>query len=700
MIYHVAKSGDDYNVGSKEKPFLTIQRAADVAAAGDRVIVHEGVYREWVKPVNGGISVDKRIVYEAAEGEKVVIKGSEVVKGWEVVEEFRTADVVAGLDKPGQDTTKKEGKVSVQEGERCGKVWRAVVPNTLFGKFNPFALPVGGDWLVEPRENPVHLGEVYLNGEALYEARNKSELFCPKMRSKTIMKDWWGVKEFYPQPEKTVYLWYAEVQRENTVIYANFQEADPNAECVEINVRKCCFFPEVTGLNYITVRGFEMAQAATAWAPPTAEQVGIIGPNWSKGWIIENNIFHDAKCSAVSLGKEKTTGDNEFTKWRRKPGYQNQMEAVFLAKHIGWSKERIGSHIVRNNVMYNCGQNGVVGHLGCIFSEIYGNEIYGIAVKREYYGHEIAGIKLHAAIDVQIHHNYIHDCLLGTWLDWQAQGTRVSCNIFDKNARDFMIEVTHGPCTVDNNIFASAYNFDNAAQGTAFVHNLCMGHFNHYDVLDRSTPYHLPHSTDLLGTTLVYGNDDRWYQNIFVGGTVEKWKYGLADYNGAPVSLEEYIERVKALGEGDVERFVQVRQPVYINGNVYLQGAEAFDREEVNYVAEQVEGDAEAGEITKGDCGCKVQFAGIQDTFRLEVCEEGVFLHINLPEEMFAFDTQVIDSDFLGLTRLTEARFENPDGSDIILDYDMTGAKRGNRPMPGPVEGLKPGENVVCIWKR
>ena len=43
-------------------------------------------------------------------------------------------------------------------------------------------------------------------------------------------------------------------------------------------------------------------------------------PNWSKGWIIEHNIFHDAKCSAVCLGKEKTTGDNNFYKWRRKPG--------------------------------------------------------------------------------------------------------------------------------------------------------------------------------------------------------------------------------------------------------------------------------------------------------------------------------------------------------------------------------------------
>ena len=77
------------------------------------------------------------------------------------------------------------------------------------------------------------------------------------------------------------------------------------------------------------------------------------------------------------------------------------MEAVFRALQIGWSKEKIGSHIIRNNAIYDCGQNGVVGHMGCVFSEITNNHIYNIAVKHEYFGYEIAGIKLHAAIDVQ-----------------------------------------------------------------------------------------------------------------------------------------------------------------------------------------------------------------------------------------------------------------------------------------------------------
>ena len=80
--YHVAKNGADANVGSADSPFPTIQRAADAAQPGDVITVHEGIYRERVNPPRGGTSDEKRIVYQAAPGETVIIKGSEVVTGW------------------------------------------------------------------------------------------------------------------------------------------------------------------------------------------------------------------------------------------------------------------------------------------------------------------------------------------------------------------------------------------------------------------------------------------------------------------------------------------------------------------------------------------------------------------------------------------------------------------------------------------
>ncbi len=649
--YHVAKNGCDFSAGTKEAPFLTINKAAQIAETGDTVIVHEGEYREWVKPAHSGYSDISRITYQAAEGEKVVIKGSERIQSWEKVE---------------------------------GTVWKVVLPNSFFGDYNPYQERLDGDWYAWPEDKFVHPGEVYLNGKSFYEARTLDEVKAPQKRVDFI-PPWSTRVEKILEPERTVYQWCCETNRENTTIYANFQGADPNAELVEINVRKCCFYPEKPGMNYITVRGFEMAQAATPWTPPTADQPGLLGAHWSKGWVIEDNIIHDSKCSGISLGKEASTGHNLSTRRHQKPGYQYQMEAVFRALQIGWSKEKIGSHLVRNNKIYDCGQNGIVGHMGCVFSEIYGNEIYNINVKHEFFGYEIGGIKLHAAIDVQIYGNYIHNCTLGTWLDWQAQGTRISGNLYDENDRDLMIEVTHGPCLVDNNIFTAPYALDDYAQGTAYVNNLFCGKTHAEKVLDRSTPYHFPHTTQAAGSAMVYGRDHRYYNNIFVAydgyeGTCPAGKgvdgCGTAIYNGSTTSLEEYREIIASYGIGDLELHQKTEQPLYASGNVYLKGAEAFDREKGNLVDKEFDPQVK---IVK-DQGC-------------------VFLEINLPEELFCLPTEIHSTKTLGTVRIVDAVYDKPDGMPLVLDTDYAGEKRETNPVAGPLEGLKAGLNRVKIWE-
>ena len=642
--YHVAVTGCDSNSGTKDQPFRTISRAASLAMPGDRVIVHEGEYREWVKPAQGGTGSVSRITYEAAEGERVVIKGSERITSWEPVE---------------------------------GSVWKAVLPNSFFGTYNPYQEVLGGDWFIYPADNSLHTGDVYLNGKSFYEAKSLDEVKNPVIRTEGVNPPWMKHPEAILQPEDTVFQWYAETDRDTTVIYANFQGANPNEELTEINVRKCCFYPEKTGINYITVRGFEMAQAACPWTPPTADQPGLLGTNWSKGWIIENNRIHDARCSGISIGKEASTGHNLCTRTHRKPGYQYQMEAVFRARQIGWSKETIGSHVIRNNEIYDCGQNGIVGHMGCVFSEIAHNHIYNIAVKHEYFGYEIGGIKLHAAIDVQIHHNSIHNCTLGTWLDWQAQGTRVSKNLYYANDRDLMVEVTHGPYLVDNNIFASDYNFDNIAQGGAYLHNLCCGTMRREDVLDRSTPYHFPHTTEVAGTTVVYSGDDRIYQNVFLGGAVtytEQSLHGTEGYDGHTNSLEEYISDVISRGNGDLEQFKRVKQPVYIRGNAYLKGAKPYGREENTHVSD------------------------MDPAVRIVETDGKTYLELNVEKEMLEIPTEIYNSEKLGMPRITEAAYENPDGTPIVFDTDYLDQSRNGQPAAGPIEGLKEGMNRILVW--
>ena len=639
--YHVAVAGSDFAEGTKAHPFRTISKAAKIAETGDKVIVHQGEYREWVKPEHSGYSSISRITFEAAEGEKVVIKGSERIQGWEPVE----------------DT-----------------VWKVTLPNTFFGEYNPYQELLNGDWFVSKPGIFRHPGEVYLNGVSFYEADSLEEVKNPVIRTGVTGLLWFKTDELILHPELTVYQWFCETNEESTIIYANFQGADPNQELVEINVRKCCFYPVKSGLNYITVRGFEMAQAACPWTPPTADQPGLLGVNWSKGWIIENNVIHDAKCSAISIGKEASTGHNLSSRRHQKPGYQYQMEAVFRALQIGWSKEKIGSHIIRNNAIYDCGQNAIVGHMGGVFSEIYNNHIYNIAVKHEFFGYEIAGIKLHAAIDVKIHHNRIHNCTLGTWLDWQAQGVRVSSNLYYNNDCDLMVEVSHGPYLIDHNIFASDFSFENAAQGGAYVHNLCCGKMNLLKVLDRSTPYHFPHTTEVAGTAVVYGGDDRFFNNFFVGVDGIQ-NCGTAGYNPNPASYKEYMERLISQGPGDVEMFKRVEQPAYLSANGYLNGAEGFDREKDGYT-----------DRTFDPC--------------VKVLEEGnqVYLELNIQKEMLDIPAKIVSTETLGTVRIVDAIFDDPNGNPIILNHDYMGECRSEKTVVGPIEGLQPGFNRIKVW--
>jgi alpha-N-arabinofuranosidase len=637
MEYHVAKTGSDQGQGTLTNPFLTINRAASVAVAGDTITVHEGEYREWVKPKQKGLSDKRRIVYQAAEGEKVIIKGSEHIKDWEHVQDH---------------------------------VWKAVLPNSFFGGYNPYEIEVFGDWLVTT--NHRHLGDVYLNGMSFYEADSFEELNSPSVRTE-ILDQWTGKIVPVHNPEQTKYVWFAEVNADTTTIYANFQGADPRKELVEINVRRSCFYPEETGINYITVRGFEMAHAATPWAPPTADQPGLLGVNWSKGWIIEHNIIHDSKCSAISIGKEGSTGQNYCSIRKDKPGYQYQLEAVFSAERNGWCKEKIGSHIIRYNTIYDCGQNGIVGHLGCVFSEIHHNHIYNIALKREFYGYEIAGIKFHAAIDTQIHHNRIHDCSLGLWLDWQTQGTRVSKNLFYHNNRDLFVEVSHGPYIVDHNILASEYALDNVAQGGAYINNLICGKMVQAKVLNRSTQYHLPHSTKIAGFSFVYGGDDRFYNNIFIGAKGLEG-VGTSHYKNYTTSLEEYIEEVHKKN-GDLEVFEPIGQPVYINNNAYFNGAEPFEREHDKLVEQGY--DPKFSIIDKG---------------------EEVYLSCELPESFENILGGIHSTSTLPRVRIVDAEFERPDGSNIVLDTDFLEEKKMPKSPLGPITLLKKGKNYIKVW--
>lgn len=72
--YFVSPTGQDNNAGTWEKPWATIQKAANTIQAGDQVYIRGGKYKidQPIRPQYAG-KVDQWIVYSGYPGEKVII---------------------------------------------------------------------------------------------------------------------------------------------------------------------------------------------------------------------------------------------------------------------------------------------------------------------------------------------------------------------------------------------------------------------------------------------------------------------------------------------------------------------------------------------------------------------------------------------------------------------------------------------------
>ncbi|QBG49144.1 carbohydrate-binding protein [Verrucomicrobia bacterium S94] len=725
--YHVSTQGNDAYSGTKSRPFKTISKGAEVAQPGDTVIVHEGVYREEINPPRGGTSDKQRIVYRAAKGENVVIKGSEVVKGWTHVE---------------------------------GDVWKLVIenPESFFGAFNPFRTQIYGDWY-RHKGRLNHVGQVYLNGHWLSEASSLEEVMKPagetalwytndqryptdrygpsvdllklelngekaaalnavdftdrkgawtgthkgddyikaareghwlkyeevnfgKKTSQitfTCMTEsigglieirldsqqgqllgicpvdytgsrWTGWREFSADIKETggihtLCLVFKdkpepEPNAEEVIIWAQFKDVNPNEELVEINARETVFYPRKTGINYITVSGFTLEHGSPNWAPPTAEQVGLIGTHWSKGWIIENNTIRYSSCTGITLGKYGDEMDN------RAMSAEGYVGTIKRAHTNGWAKGNIGSHIVRNNSVSYCEQAGIVGSMGAAFSRITGNEVFQIHRRGLFSGAEMAGIKFHAAIDTLIADNHVYACNRGLWLDWMTQGTRVSQNLFHGNmSEDLFLEVNHGPCVIDNNLFLSSTSVSDWSQGSAFIHNLIAGNV-WVSPQERQTPYHPAHSTELAGLDKIYGGDNRFFNNIFAG------RDALINYR-----------------KGEL--------PLFTGANLFLNKATPLDPEKDGAV--MADFDPQINVVRDGN----------------DAYVEMVFPKVN------GLKTEIITTADLGEAAIPKLPYKNYDEADLIVNNDYWGNPRKTKaPSAGPFEDFKPGAVKLKVWPK
>jgi hypothetical protein len=253
------------------------------------------------------------------------------------------------------------------------------------------------------------------------------------------------------------------------------------------------------------------------------------------------------------------------------------------------------------------------------------------------------------------------------WMDWMAQGTRVTGNLcYDNSLEDIFLEVNHGPYLVDNNLFLSDRSIWNMSEGGAFAHNLIAGQIDNWFDLQRLTPWLQPHSTAMGGLSVTKEGDDRYFNNIFVGRGA-----GSSGYVSNPNARPTKSIRGFGLWVYDARNF-----PLLTGGNIHLNGARPYARE-----TDHVEQGAFDPDI--------------------RVVEEGdrVYLNLALGEACPGGAAALVTTDRLGKTAVSNAAFVNSDNSPLRIDADYFGKPRNQtNPTPGPFESPGSGSITLTVW--
>jgi len=169
----------------------------------------------------------------------------------------------------------------------------------------------------------------------------------------------------------------------------------------------------------------------------------------------------------------------------------------------------------------------------------------------------------------------------------------------------------------------------------------------------RLTQYHPEHSTDIAGLKNTKGGDDRFYNNIFVGGVEQKDNKfsGLKSYINTEIS------------------------PVAADGNVYMNGANLYNSEKSFLVS------------------------SVNPEIKIVEKDNSYYLEITNDIKIKKLKTQIITSDILGNAVVPDVPFLTYDGKPVSIDSDYFGNKRNvKKPVSGPLENIEDGKVSLKVW--
>ena len=400
---HVDPKGDDQGDGSEAKPFRTIQHAADLAQAGDTVLVAPGIYRERIAPPRGG-----------KEGTPITFRSS-----------VKHGAIIRGSD-PWMPQWRK-----VSPGLYAGKVDEALFTDTAHRDgANPFRIassstPYGREGKPEAeREYPksdknlsFNLGQVFVDDECYVQEPDLA-------KHKRLAKSW-----RYADGELTI----------------RFADDIPARHKVELTTKRRLFAPHKRQLAHIIVEDFVFERCGNQYPTnfwekenPEWQQAGMVGTRSGKNWIIRGNVIRFANGIGLDLGNEG---------------------AELADLETGEHGRAIGArgHLVEGNVISDNGAAGTASY-NAPYLTIRGNVVERnnrllFTGKKRW---ESAGIKLHHPSHSIIEGNLVRDNYVqwGIWLDGGAgEGTVIRNNVCVRQGVGIDFEIGDAkPAVVEGNI--------------------------------------------------------------------------------------------------------------------------------------------------------------------------------------------------------------------------------------------------------
>ncbi len=413
--YHVSQNNphaSDENDGTEEHPFRTINHAAQVVKPGERVWIHAGVYRELVRPRLPGNGQDQMIAYEAAPGERVVIRGSRVIAtAWKL-------SIDPNNSPPALSTPGQSAPAGFPPSIFSKQLWMTVLPDSLFADgYFPFRTPNLSnqeidvmDWAMRWKGRiPYTLprGLLFQDGRRMAQLATYEDLV-------RLPGSYWV------DPDgKTVHI-------------HPFDGGNPNGRLFEAAVQPHIIQPQTTGLGFIRVSGLILEQCANGFA---RAGMGALFTMGGHHWIIEGNTVRQVNSVGIEVGFEAHEG----------PGTPERTDPD------------LGHNIVRRNSVSDCGTAGIRG-LGVSHALVEDNDIVDCGWQDAEFHWEVAGIKLLVNRGTLVRNNHIARIqgACAIWLDWDNQNSRVTGNVMhDINTVQgaVFIEASQTPNLVDNNVF-------------------------------------------------------------------------------------------------------------------------------------------------------------------------------------------------------------------------------------------------------